>query len=124
MAELAEQTVREALQQIADPEIGVNIWDLGLVYGWRVQGGEVSLSMTMTSMGCPFMAIMQRDITDVLMDLDGVEAVAIDWTFTPPWTPQMATEDGRVMLESMGVPLPTYGPTSGPASGPLSGGRP
>ena len=108
---VSEEQVRESLQQVADPEIGVNVWDLGLVYGTRISGGEVRLSMTMTSMGCPFMAIMQRDITDVLMDLDGVEAVAIDWTFTPPWTPEKATEDGRIMLESMGMRVPQYGPS-------------
>lgn len=100
--------VREALQKVADPELGVNLWDLGLVYGCEITGPEIRLSMTMTSMGCPFMAIIQRDVTDVLLDIEWCEAVGIDWTFTPPWTPAHATDDGRIMLESMGLQVPRY----------------
>lgn len=105
---LAEDAVRDALRAVIDPELGLNIVDLGLIYGVRIEGGEVRLSMTMTSMGCPFMAILQRDVTDVLMDLENVQAVGIDWTFSPPWTVDRVSEEARFALESMGMQIPKY----------------
>jgi metal-sulfur cluster biosynthetic enzyme len=96
----AEAEILEALHDVVDPELGINVVDLGLVYGVHLDGEVVTLDMTLTSAACP--------LTDVIEDqaasaLDGlVKDVKINWVWLPPWGPDKITEDGREQLRALG----------------------
>ena len=99
---IAEDTVREALKQVIDPELFVNIVDLGLIYTVTVtdkdEKSDVSIEMTMTSPACPAGPQLLQNSKDVLGRLDGVGAVEVKLVMTPPWTPDRMTEDARDQL--------------------------
>jgi len=93
--------VWEAMKDVVDPELGINVVDLGLVYDVHVDEGNVAtLDMTLTSAACP--------LTDVIEDqtraaLDGlVDDFTINWVWMPPWGPDKITDDGREMLRALG----------------------
>ena len=93
--------VTEAMKDVVDPELGINVVDLGLVYDVHLdEGSNVVLDMTLTSAACP--------LTDVITDqteqaLEGlVNDVAINWVWMPPWGPDKITEDGREQLRALG----------------------
>jgi metal-sulfur cluster biosynthetic enzyme len=95
------EDVLEAMRDVVDPELGVNVVDLGLVYGVHVENDRsVTIDMTLTSAACP--------LTDVIEDqaataLDGlVPSFAINWVWLPPWGPEKITEDGREQLRALG----------------------
>jgi len=93
------ETVREALKEVRDPELGVNIVDLGLVYDVSVgEGGVVDVLMTLTTPACPIGPEIEREMRSVLAELPGVNTVNIAVTFDPPWSQDMITEDGRIEL--------------------------
>lgn len=88
---LAEQ-VRLALHQVIDPELGYNIVDLGLVYGITVEEGDhVRVSMTTTTRGCPATNYLMEGASNCAIAVDGVQEVAIELTYDPPWNPGMAS---------------------------------
>ena len=94
-----EEQVREALKQVIDPELGINIVDLGLVYETNVSdAGKVDVIMTLTSPGCPLGPVIQGEVTQALQGLFGVGDVAITIVWTPRWTPDMMSEDARLEL--------------------------
>lgn len=99
---IAEDTVREALKQVIDPELFVNIIDLGLVYQVQVTEEEgksnVSIDMTMTSPACPAGPQLIQNSKDALGRLEGVGRVEVKLVMTPPWTPDRMTEDARDQL--------------------------
>jgi metal-sulfur cluster biosynthetic enzyme len=95
------EDVLEAMKDVVDPELGINVVDLGLVYGADVdEHSNTVLSMTLTSAACP--------LTDVIEDqtraaLDGiVNDFRIEWVWMPPWGPDKITDDGREMLRALG----------------------
>ncbi|MBP5993480.1 MAG: metal-sulfur cluster assembly factor [Candidatus Moranbacteria bacterium] len=91
--------IQEKLKQVMDPELGVSIWDLGLVYGIAIsQEGIALITMTLTTIGCPLFPVIQKDIEDRLMEIDGVEEAKIDLVFDPPWTPEKMNEDAKIRL--------------------------
>jgi metal-sulfur cluster biosynthetic enzyme len=98
--ELSDEDVREAMKDVVDPELGINVVDLGLLYDVHIDGNAVVLDMTLTSAACP--------LTDVIMDqthqaLEGIASdVAINWVWMPPWGPDKITDDGREMLRALG----------------------
>lgn len=99
-----ELDVLEALRDVVDPELGINVVDLGLVYGVTLDGERnASIDMTLTSAACP--------LTDVIEDqareaLDGVVSdFRINWVWLPPWGPEKITEDGREQLRALGFNL-------------------
>lgn len=96
--------VIEAMKDIIDPEIGVNIVDLGLVYGLaESEDGALLINMTLTSAGCPLTDVIEEQTADAL---DGVvEAFRINWVWMPPWGPEKITEDGREMMRSIGFSI-------------------
>ena len=96
--------VREAMKDIIDPEIGVNIVDLGLVYGLQEsEDGALLITMTLTSAGCPLTDVIEEQTAEAL---DGVvEAFRINWVWMPPWGPEKITEDGREMMRSIGFSI-------------------
>ena len=97
----SDDDVIEAMKDVVDPELGINVVDLGLVYGVHIdEGSNAVLDMTLTSAACP--------LTDVIMDqtnaaLEGlVNDVAINWVWMPPWGPDKITDDGREQLRALG----------------------
>ena len=90
--------VVEALHQVEDPELGMDIVDLGLLYDVDVEGSTVKVSYTLTSMGCPAGAMIQEDIDRVVGELPGVDAVQAELTFEPPWSPDLMSEDAKFIL--------------------------
>lgn len=94
-----DETVIESLRLVFDPELGVNIVDLGLVYGLDIdENGNVEVVMTLTSMGCPLGPVIERDIRSVVSTVPGVKNVKMTLTFTPPWDPSRMTDDARMEL--------------------------
>jgi len=95
--------ILEALKVVRDPEIPVNVVDLGLVYNLDVDDeGHVAIDMTLTSMGCPVQDLIQSDAELAVMKVDGVSRVTVDFVWSPPWTPQKMTDDGKKQMRMFG----------------------
>ena len=92
---LTEETVRENLKQIIDPEVGINIVDMGLIYGVDIKDETVGITMTLTSPGCPVGPQLVNGTQNVTQQLEGVDEVNVDVVWTPPWTPEMMTDDAK-----------------------------
>lgn len=98
--------VWEILHDVYDPEIPLNIADLGLIYDLKVsEAGEVSILMTLTSPGCPVGDMLADEIRDRVMSIPGVKDVHVEFTFDPLWTPERISEEGRQMLRAFGFPV-------------------
>ena len=89
------EALLDALRQVYDPEIPVNIVDLGLVYGLKLEGNKVSVTMTLTAIGCPVAGEVMADVQEKVKATPDVEACDVDLTFEPMWTPERMTEDAR-----------------------------
>lgn len=99
---VSEEEVWEALKVVTDPEIGIDVVNLGLVYGVEVNDHHVKILMTLTSMGCPATGLIEFQAKEAVATVDGVKDVDLEWTFNPPWSPDRMTEEGRDMLQAMG----------------------
>ncbi|MDR5708765.1 MAG: iron-sulfur cluster assembly protein [Armatimonadota bacterium] len=99
------EEIIEVLRTCYDPEIPVNIWDLGLIYDIQQENGRIAIRMTLTALGCPIGPILAEEIRTKLLELPGVEEVEVEIVFSPPWTPERLTEEGRLVLQSMGFPV-------------------
>ncbi|HXL07675.1 MAG TPA: metal-sulfur cluster assembly factor [Gemmatimonadales bacterium] len=97
-AELTEEVVRQALRQVKDPELDMNIIDLGLVYDVEVAGGDVRVNMTLTSPGCPAGPMITNDAYRVLRGLEGVTDVDIEIVWEPYWTPERMDPKVRALM--------------------------
>jgi metal-sulfur cluster biosynthetic enzyme len=98
-AVLTAEAVRQALRQVKDPELDMNIVDLGLVYDVEVdEGGLVRINMTLTSPGCPAGPMITNDIYKAVRALDGVKDVDIDIVWEPYWTPERIDPKIRAMM--------------------------
>ena len=96
----SEDEVVEALRTVYDPEIPVNIYDLGLIYDLKVaEGGDVSITMTLTAPACPVAGTLPQEIADAAANLAGVGEVAVTITWDPPWTPANMSEVAKVALD-------------------------
>jgi metal-sulfur cluster biosynthetic enzyme len=96
-AELRER-VLDALRHVVDPELGINIVDLGLVYDVRVRDGVVEIDYTLTTMGCPIGPLIEEQIHRLLEGVPGVEEVHAELVLRPPWTPDMMSEEAKAAL--------------------------
>ena len=92
--------ILEALRLVIDPELGINIVDLGLVYEIHVTGTKVVIDMTLTSAACPLTDVLEEQVAEVLSDL--VTSSRINWVWLPPWGPERITPEGREMLQALG----------------------
>jgi metal-sulfur cluster biosynthetic enzyme len=90
--------VTDALRDVIDPELGLDFVELGLIYEVEVDGGLVHVTYTLTSPGCPIGPQVSEQIEEFVTDLDGVEDVQSTMTFTPPWTPELMSEDAKFAL--------------------------
>jgi metal-sulfur cluster biosynthetic enzyme len=97
---LTEDNIRETLKQVDDPELGINIIDLGLVYEIHVQDEkDVQIVMTLTTPFCPIGPSVKQQINNVLkQDVEGVGKVDVQFTFNPPWDKDMMSDDAKVEL--------------------------
>jgi metal-sulfur cluster biosynthetic enzyme len=95
---LNEEMARNALRQVKDPELEMNIVELGLVYDVEIQDGAVQVRMTLTSPGCPAGPLITNDAYRVLRALDGVKDVNIDIVWEPYWTPERIDPKVRALL--------------------------
>jgi len=100
-ATVTEADVTEAMKDVVDPELGINVVDLGLVYDVHLdEAHNVVLDMTLTSAACPLTDVIQDQTNSALEGL--VNDVAINWVWMPPWGPDKITEDGREQLRALG----------------------
>lgn len=90
-----EEEVKEALEEVMDPELGINILDLGLIYEVEVNGSEAEILMTLTSRGCPLSAIFDQMVSEEVEKVNGIEEVNVELTFEPRWTPEEMSEEAR-----------------------------
>ncbi len=97
--------VTEALKDVMDPELGVNIVDLGLIYdlAWDDENDALVVHMTLTSAGCPLTDVIEEQIAQ---SLDGVvKQFRINWVWMPPWGPERITDDGRDQMRALGFAI-------------------
>jgi metal-sulfur cluster biosynthetic enzyme len=97
--------VIEVLKTCFDPEIPVNIWDLGLIYDITTVNGVVDIKMTLTAVGCSMGPQLVSEVEAKLLSVDGVEDCKVEMVWSPPWTPERLSDDGRLSLQSMGYPI-------------------
>jgi metal-sulfur cluster biosynthetic enzyme len=95
---ITRDDVVEALRQVEDPELGMDIVELGLLYDVEVEGPKVKVTYSLTSMGCPAGPLIQEDITRVASDIPGVENVETELSWDPPWTPELMSDDAKFIL--------------------------
>ena len=98
--ELTEEKILEVLSEVYDPEIPIDIVNLGLIYGIEIYGGNVLISMTMTAPGCPASTQIAGESKLMVEELPGVENVEIDIVWDPPWDPSKMSEEAQ---QSMGM---------------------
>lgn len=96
------ETVRAALSTVEDPELGIDIVSLGLVYAIEHEQGRVRVVHTLTSMGCPLGPVIERDIDDALACVEEIESVDVQVVFEPPWTPEQMSDDTKFLLGMYG----------------------
>jgi len=94
----SEDTLRQALRQVVDPELGLNIVELGLVYEVEIDDGDVEVQMTLTSPGCPAGPQIMDDVQRTLKMLDGVKSVNVALVWEPYWTPERIDPRVRAVL--------------------------
>jgi metal-sulfur cluster biosynthetic enzyme len=96
MAAFSAEEARETLKNVYDPEIGINIVDLGLVYDVEVSDkGDVLVTMTLTSLGCPLGPVIVQEVNNAMGELPELGEVDIKLVWSPPWSPEMMTEEAR-----------------------------
>jgi metal-sulfur cluster biosynthetic enzyme len=97
--------VEEALKDVMDPELGVNIVDLGLIndLSWDDENDALIISMTLTSAGCPLTDVIEEQTAESLHGV--VDQFRINWVWMPPWGPDKITDDGRDMMRALGFAM-------------------
>jgi metal-sulfur cluster biosynthetic enzyme len=90
--------VQEALSNVIDPELGLDFVELGLIYGVEIDGGDVYVTFTLTSPGCPIGPQVNDQIREFVGELDDVANVHPTMTFNPPWSPDLMSEDAKFAL--------------------------
>lgn len=95
---VTQEEIIDKLRLCLDPELGINIVDLGLVYSINIDLSRVGVLMTLTTAGCPLESYFVRDITDKLKKLKGVSDVSVELTFEPPWSPTKMSPESKDLL--------------------------
>ena len=94
----SKEEIVESLRQVEDPELGMDIVELGLFYDAEIAGDDVKVIYSLTSMGCPAGPMIQEDIERVVREIPGVGDVESELTFDPPWTPDRMSDDAKFIL--------------------------
>ena len=92
------EDVIEALRVVEDPELGMDIVELGLLYDVAVEGSNVHVTYSLTPMGCPVGPMIEQQITETVAEMPGVEGVESELTWDPPWTPERMSDDAKFIL--------------------------
>jgi metal-sulfur cluster biosynthetic enzyme len=101
MTTATDEDVMEAMKDVVDPELGINVVDLGLVYGVSVDDANIAtVDMTLTSAACPLTDVIEDQTRSALTEI--VDDFRINWVWMPPWGPDKITDDGREMLRALG----------------------
>jgi metal-sulfur cluster biosynthetic enzyme len=95
---VTEDDIVEAMHQVEDPELGMDIVELGLMYDVDVEGSRVRIRYSLTSMGCPAGPMIADGIVEAAQAVPGVEEVEAELTFDPPWTPDRMSDDAKFIL--------------------------
>jgi metal-sulfur cluster biosynthetic enzyme len=90
--------VLEVLKNVEDPELGINIVDLGLVYGIQINDGTVHITYTLTTMGCPIGPLIEAEMKQFLGGVEGISEITAEMVLRPPWTPEMMSEEAKAAL--------------------------
>lgn len=93
-----EEQVLESLKNVIDPELGINIVDLGLVYDVAVEDGTLRVEYTLTTMGCPIGPLIESQMQQTISGIEGVDGFEAEMVFTPPWTPDKMSEEAKAAL--------------------------
>lgn len=93
-----EEKIRKALENVIDPELGINIVDLGLIYKISENKGEAIIEMTLTSPGCPLAGVIDRMIREEVGKVDGVEKIDLSVVWDPPWNPSLMSDEAKAEL--------------------------
>ena len=98
--------MEEAMRDVVDPELGINVVDLGLLYGLNVEKTETGtvalVDMTLTSAACPLTDVIEDQVLTALVGAGLVSEIKINWVWNPPWGPDKITDDGREQLRALG----------------------
>ena len=92
------EDVIEALHTVEDPELGMDIVELGLLYDVELEGSKAKITHSLTSMGCPAGPMIQEGIHDAAVSVPGIEQVDIELVWDPPWTPERMSDDAKFIL--------------------------
>jgi len=95
---LTTDDVTEALRQVFDPELGLDIVELGLLYDVKFVGNEVKVFYSLTSIGCPAGPLIHQQILEALREIPGIEKAVLELVWDPPWTPERMSEDAKLLL--------------------------
>jgi FeS assembly SUF system protein len=96
---ISKDKIIEVLKTVFDPEIPVNIWDLGIVYNIDISdNNDVTITMTMTAPNCPISEMIIDDVKSSLSNIEGINDIKINLTFNPPWSPDMMSEEAKLQL--------------------------
>lgn len=90
---MVEDKIREALKEIIDPELGVSIVDLGLIYDVRYENGEAEVEMTLTSPGCPLAPIIDRKVKEAIRGIKEVKKLTVELVWDPPWSRDLMSDE-------------------------------
>ena len=111
MSTVSAQAIEDSLKQCMDPEVPLNIVEMGLIYGIDVaENNDVNIKMTMTTQGCPLHETLIQDATRYAKKVPGVNNVKIDIVWEPPWSMDKMTEEGKIKIKNMGAGLNTPAP--------------
>ena len=105
---MTEERILNAIRQIIDPELGVNLVDLGLIYHVRIHEGEVAVQMTLSTRGCPLHGTLVQAVERVIRQLDGVTSARVEVVWEPRWNPDMISPEGRQQLAGEGKRAPAW----------------
>lgn len=97
---VTKKDVEKVLKKIPDPEIGVSLWDLGLIYNIAIdnKAGRVDILMTLTTIGCPLFSLISEPVKAEVEKLPGVKTVNVDLTFDPPWSVARMSQEAKAQL--------------------------
>ena len=111
-----------ALRQVRDPELPVNLYDLGLIYDLEVVEDRVSITMTLTTPNCPVAEQIPEQVRSAVLGVEGVSSVDVRLVWEPPWSSERMSEEARMQLEMMGIQWSDHGPR-GPSGTDITDGR-
>ncbi len=97
-ATITKEEVIEALRDVYDPEIPINVVDLGLIYDCQVEGGDIDIKMTLTFAGCGMGPYIAQQAEWRVAEIEGVDDVNVELVYDPPWTPDMISDEGKMEL--------------------------